>query len=127
MGRCIRWEDDGITIEGENKYIDQMAEDWDMQKCSPVSSPGTFEDKREDGGETELTPEKAYKYRKAAAMGNYMSQDRPDIRFAAKEVSRGMAKPTERDVVKLKRLIRYLIHNKRRVLKYRWQDKTTRD
>ena len=38
-------------------------------------------------------------------MLNYMSQDRPDLSFASKEVSRGMEKPTQKDVVKLKRII----------------------
>ena len=54
-------------------------------------------------------------------MLNYMAQDRPDLSFASKEVSRSMAKPTHKDVVKLKRIIRYLSEAKRMHIKYKWQ------
>ena len=39
---------------------------------------------------------------------NYVGQDSSQIQFAVKELSRGMAKPTENDGGKLKRLIRLL-------------------
>ena len=42
------------------------------------------------------------------ARANYLAQDRSDIGFAVKELSRSMAKPTECDMAKLKRLGRYL-------------------
>ena len=58
-------------------------------------------------------------------MGNYMSHDRPDISFAAKEVARGMAKPTVKDITKLKRLIRYLVHAKKKDIKFSWQERPT--
>ena len=122
LGRRISWQTDGVSVEGENKYIEKMATDWNMEKCSAVSTPGTSEDKREDGGDEELPPNEASLYRRSAAMGVYMSHDRPDISFAAKEVARGMARPTKKDVIKLKRLIRYLKHSQRKVLNFRWQE-----
>ena len=50
LGRTITWHDDGISIEGSSKYIDQMAEDWCMQSSSQVSTPGTSDERREGGG-----------------------------------------------------------------------------
>ena len=100
-----------------------MAADWGMKGCAPVSTPGVNEDRRDDKEDHELTHAEAYAYRRSAAMGNYMAQDRPDISFATKEVARGMAKPTKRDLVKLKRLIRYLVHNPRVVTKFKWQER----
>ena len=47
-------------------------------------------------------------YRRAAARVNYMALDRPDLSFAAKEASRGMASPTQGDVFNMKRIFRYL-------------------
>ena len=52
----------------------------------------------------ELDPVRATKYRAAVARGNYMSQDRSDVQYAIKELSRGMSKPIEEDWEKLKRL-----------------------
>ena len=57
-------------------------------------------------------------------MANYMAQDRLDISFASKEVSRGMSCPTRLDTVKLKRLIRYLSGARRKAIKHTWQDPT---
>ena len=55
-------------------------------------------------------------------MSNYMSQDRADLSFASKEVSGGMATPTQKHLTKLRRVIRYLLHARRLVVKYKWQD-----
>ena len=40
---------------------------------------------------------------------NYLAQDRSDIRFAVKELSRRMAVPRRRDIEAAKRLARYLV------------------
>ena len=47
-------------------------------------------------------------YRRFAAKINYLSQDRPDIGYASKEVSRSMSKPIVGDEAKLKRVVRHL-------------------
>ena len=55
-----------------------------------------------------LRQERATQIRSVAAKCNCLASDRPDIQFATKEVSRGMANPTDGDGEKLKRLARYL-------------------
>jgi len=50
-----------------------------------------------------------------------MSLDRADLSFASKEASRGMSRPTAGDVVRLKRIIRYLKGHPRAVNVFRWQ------
>ena len=51
-----------------------------------------------------------------------MCQDRSDIQFAVKELSRSMSKPTQHDWTKLKRLGRYLIDKprSRTILRYQY-------
>jgi len=49
----------------------------------------------------------ATKYRAMTARGNYLAQDRSDIRFAIKGLSRHMAKPRRRDWRKLVRFGKY--------------------
>ena len=47
-------------------------------------------------------------YRAVTARANYLSQDWSDVRYAVKELSRSMSQPTEGDMVRLKRLGKYL-------------------
>ena len=56
-----------------------------------------------------------------AARGNYLGQDRMDMQFAAKEISRFMSKPEEQDWRSAKRLARYLKDNRRVVIMYKYQ------
>ena len=60
-------------------------------------------------GEVELGPYVATEFSGLAARANYLSLDRPDIQFGTKEICRDMAKPTERGMLKMKRLARYLL------------------
>ena len=102
----ILWEVDGLSIEGDNKFIVTMVLHCELAKStSGLSTPGRNEDKRETGGDGELCPRLITAFRRSAGMANYIAQDRPDISFASKEASRGMACPTRLDTVKLKRLI----------------------
>ena len=72
----------------------------------------------EDGS---LTPESATTYRAMSARGNYLSQDRSDIQFAVKQLSKDMSSPNEGNYQALKRLGRYLSGKKRLVYQYPWQ------
>ena len=56
----------------------------------------------------ELAGEDLTRYRSAVATANFMSQDRPDVRFAVKELCREMARPTCASWRKLKKVARYL-------------------
>ena len=69
-------------------------------------------------GDVELSPSDATAYRAAAARLNYMAQDRPDAMFAAKECSRRMSRPTDKDWELVVRLVRYFIDKPRLVQTY---------
>ena len=47
-GRTIEWHEDGISIEGSDKYVDQMAEDWNMLNAPASNTPGTVDEKGEE-------------------------------------------------------------------------------
>lgn len=53
--------------------------------------------------------------RARAATALYLSLDRPDIQYSAKELCREFASPTRNSVTKLKRLVRYLVAKPRLV------------
>ena len=60
-------------------------------------------------------------YRACAARANFLSQDRPDIQYSVKEICRGMSNPTTEDLIKLKRLARYLKGCPRAVFTWHFQ------
>ena len=47
-------------------------------------------------------------YRSAVARCNYLASDRFEIAFATKELCRGISNPTEEDLQRMKRMIRFL-------------------
>ena len=60
--------------------------------------------------------------RGVAARANYLSADRPDCQFAAKEICRWMVVPTEVAMAALKRQCRYLVGKPRLVFWYVLQE-----
>ena len=70
----------------------------------------------------ELSIEDATQHRALTARGNYLAQDRSDIQYAIKELSRGMATPTVGDRKQLKKLGRYLLERPRIVTEYNYQE-----
>ena len=76
----------------------------------------------QDQGGAPLGAEAATQYRALAARCNYLSMDRPDIGFAAKELCRDFAQPSAASVVRLKRVVRYLVHRPRLVWHFGFED-----
>ena len=68
-----------------------------------------------------LSPDRHTSFRALAARANYLSADRPDCQYAAKEICRWMSSPTELAMTALKRLGRYLAGKPRMVFKYGFQ------
>ena len=61
-----------------------------------MTTPGVKVPRSEVDLDEFLSEDEATRYRAAAARANYLSADRPDILFAAKEACRFMAKPSHR-------------------------------
>ena len=72
-----------------------------------------------------LSPADATTYRALAARCNYLSQDRPDISFASKELCRELSIPNLSSFKKLKRLVRYLSGLPRLVYHFPFQEAPT--
>ena len=74
-----------------------------------------------------LPKHKMSHFRALAARANYLAADRLDCQFASQEICRWMDQPTERGVLALKRLARYLEGKPRLVWHYRWQESLSVD
>ena len=101
------WRADELWWEADPRHVERI-----LQVCGVVSgNPSVVAGvklQEENGDEEELAGEDLTRYRSVVATANFISQDRPDVRFAVKELCREMAKPTCASWRKLKKLARYL-------------------
>ena len=120
LNRMIEWTDTGIRYEADQRHAEIIIAELGLVEGSKgVSTPGVTTTQKEVGeDEEELNEELRRAYRGLVARANYLAQDRADIQFAVKELSRGMSKPTEGNWKALKRLGRYLLGRTRCVILY---------
>ena len=92
LGRQIEWTDDGITYAADPKHAEILLREWDMSDSKAVGSPGVPDEREGKGedvdGDEEMAKDEGTKYRRAVARLNYMGQDRFDIGYAAKDLSK---------------------------------------
>jgi hypothetical protein len=119
------------TREEANKALLENGQDFTMldpealKVKDRVKTLRKSEDPEVEGVEDEklLKGSEATTYRAICARLNYLSQDRPDIRYSVKEASRSMANPREGDWGLLKRIGRYLVATPRLRQWYSWQNR----
>ena len=122
LNRVLRCTPAGWEVEADQRHADLIVQELDLSNAHGVITPGEVEPRRKEGeNEEELNPEETTRYRAITARANYLAADRPDIMYSVKELCRGMAKPTKAHWHKLKRLGRYMVENRRTVMKYDWQ------
>ena len=126
LNRIIAWENDHIRYEADQRHSEILIKEFALEGSKGVETPGVNENRLCDDEEDNTEPlpaNQVTKYRAAAARCNFLGLDRPDVQYAAKEVSRGMANPTNRDLLRLKRLVRYLVSHPRAVFIYPFREK----
>ena len=122
LNRIIAWEDSGIRYEADQRHAEILIKALGLEHAKEVDTPGVSRSEGEHVQEAvELDPANCTLYRACAARCNFLGLDRPDIQYAAKEVSRGMSKPTVENMENLKRLARYIKRYPRAVFMYRFQ------
>jgi len=124
LNRIVTWTEDGLKYEPDQRHVDIILQQLGLDsKSKSLSSPmlKPAEVKEEAGGDDDLERNKATMYRALTARGLYLAQDRSDIQFAVKELSRKMSQPTVKDWKALVRLGRYLIGKPRIVLQFDYQ------
>jgi hypothetical protein len=107
LNRIVRWgTDNEVSFEADPNHVEKMIEDLSLKDCKPNIVPGSREERKED--RKALEGERVRTCRSVVARANYLSQDRPDIRYSIKELCRKMSAPTMLDWQNLKQLCRYL-------------------
>ena len=106
---------DCLTVEADSRHSELIRDHLQLQgrEAKGLTTPGEKRKPDEEVSEADaerLSAEQATDYRSIAMRGAYLSEDRPDIRYACKELARRMQQPTQQDWVTLKHLGRYLVH-----------------
>ena len=115
LNRIVRWTDRGIEYEADPRQAEKLIQELGLENCKGVSTPATKATAEQHSSDREIEPHKVTHFRALAARANYLSADRPDCQFGAKEVCRFMANPTQLSVEALKRMGRYLSSHPRLV------------
>ena len=116
LNRVIRATAGGWQLEADPRHAELIAEQMGVQNGKGLITPGTDEEaKNEEEDEKLLQGQDVTLFRGIAARANYLSGDRPDLQYAAKELCRDMAAPTEKSLARMKRLARYLVKRPRLV------------
>jgi hypothetical protein len=130
--RVLRWMPDGVCAEADPRHqeilVAQLIEDLKSLSTPGVKGKAEKEEEEEEKEEEEevseedLTAEEVSMYRSGAARANYyLSLDRADIAFAARELCRRMACPTRKELDPLVRVARCLMGAPRVVYWFVWQ------
>ena len=122
LNRIVRWTEEGLEYEGDPRHVEKLLLELGLKGAKPVSTPGVKASMEQHHADEALPDSKVTHFRGLAARSNYLSADKPNCKFSAKEVCRSMAKPTKLSVEGFKPLGRYLCGQKRLVYVYRWQD-----
>ena len=89
LNRAIRWTPQGLLYEADPRHAEQLVRDLERLGegtiRTPLSFPGLKRGAEAVEEATPLGPEAVHEFRALAARSNYLSMDRPDLGFAAKE------------------------------------------
>lgn len=123
LNRVITWHGErGLAYEADPRHVELVVQQFGLQDSKLITTPGTREEGNTKDEHVEmLNGNDATKYRAVIARCNHLAPDRPDVAYVVKEFARAMAKLTQGDMQRLKRLGRYLEHKPRLQQWYAWQ------
>ena len=125
LNRIVRWKDDGWELEADPRHSELIREQLGVKKSGGITTAGPpQEESATEENKELLTGKDITLFRGVAARCNYLSLDRPDLQYAAKEICREMSAPTLQAFDKLKRIGQFLAGKPRLVWRYEYQPPT---
>ena len=119
LNRVVRWTtgaSEAIEYEADGRHVEILLAQMKLgHEAKSVVTPGV---KKDPGPEVELTGERREVYRGAVMRAAYLAQDRPELQFSVKELSRLVGAPTEEAWARLKRVARFLKGAPRTIARY---------
>jgi hypothetical protein len=119
LNRTLKWTGEALTLSADPKHVQEILKAFNLtQESRGISIPVDPDAISPEDEEEMLVGKEITNFRGLAARANYLGQDRCDVQYAAKEVSRGMAKPSKGSMLRMKRLARYLLEVPEGILTY---------
>ena len=105
LNRILQWTDHGLEWEADRRDSELIVRHCSLdERSKAVVTPGEKREFDDRESSPDLTYEEAHRFRAIVARGNYLAQDRSDVQFAVKELSRRMSASKECDWASAKRL-----------------------
>ena len=114
----------GVEIEGDDKLVKGLLEEYGggNKSAETPGLPAAHKLEKEAAAEAAvMDSSQAARFRRGAAKLNYVAQDRGDMAYASKEISKHMARPRVGDERMLIRAVEYLRRYPRWISTYCWQ------
>ena len=110
LGRSLTWKEEGLEYEDSDKHRHALLEGLGLnEESKAVNSAAVKPEEIGQEDDTEmLDASETKRSRSLAATLNYMSSDRSDVQYAAKEVRTRMVNPTRGSWKRLNKAGRYL-------------------
>ena len=109
LNKIGRATDKGLEYEADPRQGKKLIEELGLNGAKGLSTPAVKPSIGNIRADKTLPTEKVTHFRALAARANYLSADRPECQFAAKEICRFMAEPILLSTEALKMLGRYLV------------------
>ena len=109
LNRRLKWNvHNELSYEGDRKHSDRLLHDWGLVKGKGVNSPLTHPLEEGVGNGRVLSDSEGRRVRQSIARINFMCQDRPDLCYVSRLMSKYMSAPTEGTRDALVHVIRYI-------------------
>ena len=114
-----------VVLEPDPRHIDLLVRMFHLDKDNAKGVVTPSDKQAAYADETTLVGDSVVQYRSGTMRANYIGPDLPQIQYTVNKCSRGMAMPTKGGLLRLKRLSRYLIHDRRVVQVFHEQEVPT--
>lgn len=120
LDRILRWTPDAYEWEADPRLAEGIIEDYEVAKEQPLYVYTCHCEKSNAKSEFDrpLDDKQRKPYRSRVHQAMFLSQDRPDIAFAAQEMARLASKPAMGNAEQMRRLAGYLKGKTRMLFKY---------
>ena len=96
LNRVLKWNGKHLIYKADDKHVVKLRKEFNMESELTRGSQTACDRKELEGDDEKLDEGKVSWFRGVAARANFLSLDRMDIQYAAKEICRNMAAPTNR-------------------------------
>ena len=121
LNRRVQWTEAGIRTSPDPRHVKDIIEELGLEGAKPADTPMIVsQSSKKDSDSRVLSMRDATLYRRLVAKLNYLAMDRPDIRYAASTMGSQASSPKDADMVRLKRVGRFLIGRPITRTHYRW-------